>query len=228
MSITNGIVSSKIYDTRDNFNFDLTFPFLDWDVPSSPSYGVYISQLIRIARVCSDVDDFKYRNKCLTSKLFKQGYWYHKIRKAFPKFYYRHSELIVKSNICLKTLLQKGISEPVLYGDLVYKFKRIVGKPSLSGQFEKIIKRHKRVRYNIDIMCQSANLAVNPIMISSLIARRWVRPQTQRWPWHKASIRWLVPDGCLWLGPPQFILRFSLALSICESWALFFVCVIVC
>ena len=52
----------------------------------------------------------------------------------FSKFYYRHSELIVKNNICLKTLLQQGISEPVLYGDLVYKFKRIVGKPNFSDK----------------------------------------------------------------------------------------------
>ena len=55
-SITNGIVSSKIYD----FNFLIVnFPFLDGDVPSSPFYCVYISQLIRFARVCSNVDDLK-------------------------------------------------------------------------------------------------------------------------------------------------------------------------
>ena len=59
----------------------------------------------------------------LTAKLLKQGYIYHKIRKAFSKFYHRHSELIVKYNIGLKTLLQQGISEPILYEDLVYKFK---------------------------------------------------------------------------------------------------------
>ena len=59
MSITYGIVSSKIYDKRDNFNFEIVnFPFLDVDVPRSPSYGVYISQLISFARVCSNVDDF--------------------------------------------------------------------------------------------------------------------------------------------------------------------------
>ena len=46
---------------------------------------------------------------------------------AFSKFYHRHSELIVKYNIGLKTLLQQGILEPIFYGDLVYKFKRIVG-----------------------------------------------------------------------------------------------------
>ena len=113
LSITNGIVSSKIYDKRDDFNFEIVnFPFLDGDVPHSPSYGVYISQLIRFSRVCSNVDDFNNRNLFLTAKLLKQGYRYHKIRKAFSKFYHRHSELIVKYNIWLKTLLQQGISEP--------------------------------------------------------------------------------------------------------------------
>ena len=60
LSITNGIVSSKIYDKQDDFNFEIVnFPFLDGDVPRSPSYGIYISQLIRFARVCSNVDDFE-------------------------------------------------------------------------------------------------------------------------------------------------------------------------
>ena len=111
LSIINVIVSSKIYDKRDNFNFELVnFPFLDGDVPRSPSYGVYISQLIRFARVCSHFNDFNNRNTFLTSKLLKQGYGYHKLRKAFSEFYYRHSELIVKYNIYLKTLLQQGVS----------------------------------------------------------------------------------------------------------------------
>ena len=63
LSITNGIASSKNYDKRDDFNFEIVnFPFLDGDVPHSPSYGVYISQLIHFARVCSNVDDFNNRN----------------------------------------------------------------------------------------------------------------------------------------------------------------------
>ena len=50
VSITNGIIASKIYNKRDNFNVELVyFPFLDGDVSSAPSYGVYISQLIRFA-----------------------------------------------------------------------------------------------------------------------------------------------------------------------------------
>ena len=98
--------------------------------------------------MCSNNDDFNNRNLFLTAKLLKQGYRYHKIRKAFSKFYHRHSELIVKYNIELKTLLQQGISEPIFYGDLVYKFKRIVGKPNFNNQFKKIVKRYIRVGYN--------------------------------------------------------------------------------
>ena len=94
--------------------------------------------------MCSNDDDFNNRNLFLTARLLKQGYRYHKIWKLFSKFYYRHPELIVKFNIGLKPLLQQSISEPIFYGDLVYKFKRIVGKPNFTDQFKKIIKRYKK------------------------------------------------------------------------------------
>ena len=59
LSISDGFVKFKIYDKRDDFDFDIvTFPPLDGDVPRSTSYGVYISQLIRFARVSSNVDNF--------------------------------------------------------------------------------------------------------------------------------------------------------------------------
>ena len=75
LSISNGFVSSKIYDKRDDFDFDIVnFPFLDGDVPRSASNEVYISQLIRFARVSSHVADFNARNKSLTAKLLQQGY----------------------------------------------------------------------------------------------------------------------------------------------------------
>ena len=103
LSIHNDIVSTKIYDKRDNFNFDIVnFPFLDGDVPQLPSYGVYISQLIRFARASSHVTDFNNRNKFLTAKLLKQGYRYHKLRKDLSKFYRRHFELIEKYHVSLK------------------------------------------------------------------------------------------------------------------------------
>ena len=56
MSISNDIVSSKIYDKLDDLDFEIVnFTFLDCDVPRSTSYGVYISQLIRFARTSSHV-----------------------------------------------------------------------------------------------------------------------------------------------------------------------------
>ena len=110
LSIHNDIVSSKIYDKRDDFNFEIVyFPFLDGDVPQRPSYGVYISQLIRFARASLHVTDFNNRNKFLTAKLLKQGYWYHKLRKTFSKFYHWHFELIEKYYVSLKKLMQQGI-----------------------------------------------------------------------------------------------------------------------
>ena len=73
--------STKIYDKRDDFNFEIvSLPFLDGVVPHSTSYGVFISQLIRCARASSHVADL------LTQKRLKQDYRYHKIRKTFSKF----------------------------------------------------------------------------------------------------------------------------------------------
>ena len=54
LSISNCTVSTKIYDKRDDLDFDtVNFPFLDEDVPRSSSYSIYISQLIRFARATS-------------------------------------------------------------------------------------------------------------------------------------------------------------------------------
>ena len=85
LSISDGFVKTKIYDKRDDFDI-VNFLFLDCDVPRSASYGVYISQLIRFARVSSHVDDFNTRNKVLTAKLLRQGYKYHKLRKGSLNF----------------------------------------------------------------------------------------------------------------------------------------------
>ena len=115
------LISTKIYDKRDYFNFDIVnFPLLDGDVPKRPSYGVYIFQLIRFTRASSHVADFNNRNKFLTAKLLKQGHRYHKLRKAFSKFYRSHFELIETYNVSLKKLMKQGICNPEFYGILVY------------------------------------------------------------------------------------------------------------
>ena len=133
--------------------------------------GVYISHLIRFARVSSHVADFNARNKSLTAKLLQQGYWYHKLRKTFSKFYRRHYELASKFNVGLKPLLHQGLSEPEFYGDLVYKLKKKKkkneGRADFSVQFRKIIVRYKCIGYNINIMRQSACLVFNPIMVNN-------------------------------------------------------------
>ena len=106
--------------------------------------------------MCSHVEDFNAPNKCLTAKLLKQRYRYHKLRKAFSKFYRRHYELISKFNVALKSLLHQGLSEPEFYGDLVYKFKKIMGRTDFADQFRKIIIRHKCIGYDLNVMQQSA------------------------------------------------------------------------
>ena len=82
---------------RDNFDFDiLNFHFLDGRVVRSTSYGVYISQLIRFARVHSQLDGVNIRSKVLTAKLLIQEYIYHKLRKAYSKFHRRQFDLVSK------------------------------------------------------------------------------------------------------------------------------------
>ena len=76
LSILDGFVKTKIYDKLDDFDI-VNFPFVDGDVPRSTSYGIYIFQLIRFARVSSHVDDFNTRNKVLKAKLLRKGYKYH-------------------------------------------------------------------------------------------------------------------------------------------------------
>ena len=92
-------LTTRLYDKRDDFNFPIVnFPFLCSNIPECPAYGVYISQLIRYARACSEYQDFLARGLILTNKLLKQGYVAVKLKTAFKKFYGRHHELVNKYN----------------------------------------------------------------------------------------------------------------------------------
>ena len=165
LSISNDIVSTKIYNKRDDFDFEIVnFPFLDGDVPLSSSYGVYISQLIRFATASSYVADLNTLNKLLTQK---QGYRYHKLRATFSKFYRQYYHLIFEFKVGLKSLLRQGLSEPGFYGDLVYKLKKIVGSNHFSAQFIKIISHYKKIAYNINVLQQTVCLVVNPITVGN-------------------------------------------------------------
>ena len=81
----------------------------------------------------------------LTAKFLKQGYRYRKLSKAFSKFYRRHFELIERYHVSLKKkLMQQGICNPEFYGDLVYKFKKIIRDPNFSNLLKRIVNRFKR------------------------------------------------------------------------------------
>ena len=115
----------------------------------------------------SHVDDFNTRNKVLTAKLLRQGYRYHKLRKAFSKFYRRHFDLVSKFNVGIKSLFLQGLSEPEFYGDLVYKFRKITGKYDFPYHYKKIIFCYKKIGYNIDVLRQTACLVVHPIKVNN-------------------------------------------------------------
>ena len=113
---------------------------------------VHISQIICFARSSSHVADFNTHKKLFTQKLLKQGYWYHKLRRTFAKFY---------------ALPSQGFSEYEFYGDLVYKLKKIVGHNIFSARFIKIISNYKNIGYNINVLQQTACLVVNPITVGN-------------------------------------------------------------
>ena len=103
---TNGNLTTKLYDKRDDFNFSIVnFPYLCSNIPSSPAYGVYISQLIRYARACSTYEQFLKRGKLLTSKLMKQEYQQSRLKSSFRKFYGRYNDLVSKYNLSLNEML---------------------------------------------------------------------------------------------------------------------------
>ncbi|MDA3086495.1 hypothetical protein OFO27_08180, partial [Campylobacter sp. CS_ED1] len=158
ISIINGKVSTSIYDKRDDFNFQIVnYPNLSGNIPSSPSYGVYISQLIRFCRCCSNVEDFHKRNLFITKKLLQQGYRFHKLRHSFKKFFNRYSEFLRKYKCSLKTFLTLGISHPHYYGDVVYKLRKIKNAHDFHFKFIKTINTFLKRGYRGCILQTSAH-----------------------------------------------------------------------
>ena len=101
-----GQLHTSIYDKRDDFNFHITnFPLLSSNIPSSPAYGVFISQLIRYARACSSYECFILRARRLSSKLLKQGYLVERLKSSFRKFYGRYGDLVEQYGVTLSRML---------------------------------------------------------------------------------------------------------------------------
>ena len=78
--------------------------------------------------------------------------------------------MIEKYHVSLKKLIQQGIRNPEIYGDLVYKFKKIIGNPNFSDLFKRIVNRFRRAGYTLDIMRQTACLVFYPIMVEGYVA----------------------------------------------------------
>ena len=101
-----GQFHTSSYDKRDDFNFHITnFPFLSSNIPSSPAYGVFISQVIRYTRACSSYECFILRTRRLSSKLFKQGYIVERLKSSFRMFYGRYGDLIQQYEVSLSRML---------------------------------------------------------------------------------------------------------------------------
>ena len=74
ISICHGKFVTEVYDKRDNFNFNIVnYPFMCSNMPARPTYGVYISQLIRINRICDNFNTFVKRHRLLTERLINLG-----------------------------------------------------------------------------------------------------------------------------------------------------------
>ena len=89
-----GQLRTSLYDKRDDFNFHITnFPFLSSNIPSSPAYGVFMSQLIRYTRACSSYECFILRAVRLSNKLLGQEYVKERLKSSLRKFYGRYGDL---------------------------------------------------------------------------------------------------------------------------------------
>ena len=97
LTIENGRIWSKIFDKRDAFDFPIVnFPTLDGNIPLKSSYGVFIGELVRYARACTDIDDFRDRMLALVKRLKSQFYTTSLLRRAWLKFCDSHIILIQK------------------------------------------------------------------------------------------------------------------------------------
>ena len=106
-----GQLSTKIYDKRDDFNFKIiNFPNMCSNIPSSPAYGVYISQLIRYARASSNYSDFLKRHLYLRNRLLDQGYEKIRLVRSLKKVLFRYQDLVEIYSVSAETIINDRIS----------------------------------------------------------------------------------------------------------------------
>ena len=95
----------SIYDKREEFSFRIVnFPHMDSNIPANPAYGVYISQLVRYARICTSKVDFINRLRGLSLRLRQQGFETNLLQKSFNKFFSRHGLIVEKYGAALREM----------------------------------------------------------------------------------------------------------------------------
>jgi hypothetical protein len=106
-----GQLSTTIYDKRDDFNFKIiNFPNTCSNIPASPAYGVYISQLIRYARASSNYFDFLKRHLHLRNKLMDQGYKKIRLIRSLKKFIFRYQDIVEIYSVSAETIINDSFS----------------------------------------------------------------------------------------------------------------------
>ena len=101
---------TRLYDKRDDFDFPIVnFPFLSTcsNIPASPAYGVFISQLTCYARACTTYVDILTRGSLLTIKLLEQGYQHPRLKACLKlkKVYGRYHGLIAGFDASISRLV---------------------------------------------------------------------------------------------------------------------------
>ena len=106
-----GQISIKIYDKRDDFNFTIMhFPSMCSNIPASPAYGVYISQLIRYASASSNYSDFLKRHLHLSNRLLDQGYKKIRLIRSLKKLIFRYQDLVEIYSVSAETIINDAFS----------------------------------------------------------------------------------------------------------------------
>ena len=104
-----------VSDKRDSFRINIVnFPHMSSNIPSKPAYGVYISQPVRIGRICTSFVQFRDRHYRLTAKLIAQGFWYSRLCVAFKKFSRSHANIFTKYKCSVRKQIEEGICLPAI------------------------------------------------------------------------------------------------------------------
>ena len=95
----------SIYDKRNDLAFRIVnFSHMDSNIPANPAYGVYISQLLRYARICTSKVDFINRLRGFSLRLRQQGFETNRLQNSFNKFVNRHGFIVEKYGAALREM----------------------------------------------------------------------------------------------------------------------------